>query len=305
MGIFQKIKDGLGKTRQNIVSGVDNALRAFVRIDDELFDELEEALILADIGAVTAGALIERLRERVKQEKIKDGGGIKRILAEEIGAILSKGSDEFVIKPPSILLIIGVNGVGKTTSVGKLANIFRGEGKSVVIAAADTFRAAAVEQLQIWGERAGVPVIKNQDGTDPASVVFDAIASAKAKKTDVLLVDTAGRLQNKKNLMEEMRKISKIISREYPEANVETLLVLDAATGQNALSQARAFGEVADVNGIILTKIDGTAKGGIVIAIMNELNLPVRYIGVGEGIDDLQIFDAGQFARALFEGYSE
>jgi len=303
MGLFSKIKQGLDKTRKNIMSGVDGVLKSFVKIDDEMFDELEEALILSDIGARTSAEIIEKVKDKVKSEGVSDPADIKNILTEEIAEMLTQDEDEaaFELSSPSVVLVIGVNGVGKTTSIGKLASIFKSEGKKVMLAAADTFRAAAIDQLEIWAERSDVPMIKHQENSDPAAVIFDAVSSAKARKTDVLICDTAGRLQNKKNLMEELRKIAKVIAREWPEAHCETLLVLDAVTGQNAISQAREFKEIADITGIILTKLDGTARGGIIIPIKNELNLPVRFVGVGEQVDDLQSFDALQFAKAIFE----
>ncbi|MBQ8941696.1 MAG: signal recognition particle-docking protein FtsY [Firmicutes bacterium] len=301
LGFFDKIKAGLSKTRSNIMSGVENVLKAFTTIDEDLYEELEEALIMADIGVDTSVSIIEQLRERVKEQKIKEPEKVKDVLVEVITDILQADKTEFELSSPSVVIMIGVNGVGKTTTIGKLANNFKKEGKSVMLAAADTFRAAAIDQLEIWGERNDVQVIRHQENSDPGAVVYDAIQSAKSKKTDVLLCDTAGRLHNKKNLMEELKKIFRIIDREYPDAQREVLLVLDATTGQNALQQAKLFKEAADITGIVLTKLDGTAKGGIVIAIKNELKVPVRYIGVGEGIDDLRPFDENEFARALFE----
>jgi fused signal recognition particle receptor len=300
-GFFKKIFAGLDKTRKNILGSVETVLKSFVKIDEELYEELEEALIAADIGVSTSMALIEKLRQRVRSEKVSEISDVKTILIDEITKTLEKDSDEFQLALPSVLLVIGVNGVGKTTTIGKLAANLKAEGKNVVLAAADTFRAAAIDQLEIWGQRSDIPVIKHQENSDPGAVVFDAVQAAKARKADVLICDTAGRLHNKKNLMEELRKISKIIAREYPEAQLEVFIVLDATTGQNALQQATVFKEICDITGIVLTKLDGTAKGGIVIAIKNELNIPIRFIGVGEGIDDLQPFDAGQFAKALFD----
>lgn len=293
--------EGLGKTRKNILSGVDSVLGGFTSIDEDLFEELEEVLIMADIGVGTTVEIVDRLRKRVKKEGTKNPQEIKGMLVEEITKMLEEGAEEeFEFKSPCVALVIGVNGVGKTTTIGKLANNLKKENKKVLLAAADTFRAAAIDQLEVWGERSGIDVIKHEENSDPAAVVFDAVNAAKTRKTDVLICDTAGRLHNKKNLMDELKKIAKVIEREYPEANREVLLVLDATTGQNALQQAKIFNEVADITGIILTKLDGTAKGGIVIAIKNELNIPVRYIGVGEGIEDLQVFDAAGFAKALF-----
>ena len=283
------------------MSGVENVLKAFTTIDEDLYEELEEALIMADIGVDTSVSIIEQLRERVKEQKIKEPEKVKDVLVEVITDILQADKTEFELSSPSVVIMIGVNGVGKTTTIGKLANNFKKEGKSVMLAAADTFRAAAIDQLEIWGERNDVQVIRHQENSDPGAVVYDAIQSAKSKQTDVLLCDTAGRLHNKKNLMEELKKIFRIIDREYPDAQREVLLVLDATTGQNALQQAKLFKEAADITGIVLTKLDGTAKGGIVIAIKNELKVPVRYLGVGEGIDDLRPFDENEFARALFE----
>jgi len=300
-GFFARLKEGLGKTRNSIMGGIDSVLGTFTKIDEDLFEELEEVLIMADLGVETTMTVIDALRKRVKKEGITDPSAIKDLLAEEISGILLEGCEEdYEIKTPCVLLVIGVNGVGKTTTIGKLAHIYKESGKSVLLAAADTFRAAAIDQLEIWGERGGIDVIKHEENSDPAAVVFDAVNAARARKTDLLICDTAGRLHNKKNLMDELKKIFKVIEREYPEANREVYLVLDATTGQNAMQQAKLFKEAADITGIILTKLDGTAKGGIVVAIKNELKIPVRYIGVGEGIDDLQKFDAESFAKALF-----
>lgn len=300
-GFFARLKEGLEKTRKNIFGGVDAILGGFTKIDDDLFDELEESLIMADLGVDTTLKIIENLRKRVKKERTEDPSLIKGMLEDEITAILEEGVDEkFEVKSPCVMLVIGVNGVGKTTTIGKLAANYKAEGKKVLLAAADTFRAAAIDQLRIWGERSGIDVICHEENSDPAAVVFDAVNAAKSRKADVLICDTAGRLHNKKNLMEELKKIARVIGREYPEANSEVLLVLDATTGQNALQQAKLFNEVADITGLVLTKLDGTAKGGIVIAIKNELNIPVRYIGVGEGIGDLQLFDPREFSKALF-----
>lgn len=300
-GFFARLKEGLEKTRKNIFGGVDAILGGFTKIDDDLFDELEESLIMADLGVDTTLKIIENLRKRVKKERAEDPSLIKGMLEDEITAILEEGVDEkFEVKSPCVMLVIGVNGVGKTTTIGKLAANYKAEGKKVLLAAADTFRAAAIDQLRIWGERSGIDVICHEENSDPAAVVFDAVNAAKSRKADVLICDTAGRLHNKKNLMEELKKIARVIGREYPEANSEVFLVLDATTGQNALQQAKLFNEVADITGLVLTKLDGTAKGGIVIAIKNELNIPVRYIGVGEGIGDLQLFDPREFSKALF-----
>lgn len=300
-GFFARLKEGLDKTRKNILGGVDTVLGSFTKIDEDLFEELEEALIMADMGVQTTMDIVENLRQRVKKERATDPAVIKDMLIDEITAILQDGVEEEENLPsPAVMLVIGVNGVGKTTTIGKLSHNFKNEGKSVLLAAADTFRAAAIDQLEVWGQRAGIEVIKHEENADPAAVVFDAVHAARNRKTDLLICDTAGRLHNKKNLMEELRKISRVIEREYPAAHKETYLVLDATTGQNALQQAKVFMEVADITGIILTKLDGTAKGGIVVAIKSELKIPVRYIGVGEGIEDLQKFHAEDFAKALF-----
>lgn len=300
-GFFARLKEGLDKTRKNILGGVDTVLGSFTKIDEDLFEELEEALIMADMGVQTTMDIVENLRQRVKKERATDPAVIKDMLIDEIAAILQDGVEEEENLPsPTVMLVIGVNGVGKTTTIGKLSHNFKNEGKSVLLAAADTFRAAAIDQLEVWGQRAGIEVIKHEENADPAAVVFDAVHAARNRKTDLLICDTAGRLHNKKNLMEELRKISRVIEREYPAAHKETYLVLDATTGQNALQQAKVFMEVADITGIILTKLDGTAKGGIVVAIKSELKIPVRYIGVGEGIEDLQKFHAEDFAKALF-----
>ena len=300
MGFFSKIKQGLQKTRNSISEGINSIVNSFTKIDEDLFDELEEILIMSDIGVNTAGEICNSLRRRIKETGVTDPCEIKQMMKDIIVEML--GSDEGLRldTKPSVILVIGVNGVGKTTSIGKIAAQLKAEGKSVILGAADTFRAAAADQLGIWAERAGVPMVKSADGTDPASVVFDTLASARAKHADVVICDTAGRLHNKKNLMEELAKINRVIAREMPESSVETLLVLDAATGQNAVNQAREFKSVTNITGIVLTKLDGTAKGGIVIAIKNELNIPVKFIGVGEGIDDLQPFSAEEFADGIF-----
>ena len=300
-GFFAKIKMGLSKTRDSILNGVEQVLSSFTKIDEELFEELEESLIMSDIGVETSTYIIGKVREIVKAERIKDVAEIKDVIVRVISNILEEDAGDFILKSPSVILIIGVNGVGKTTTIGKLANNYKKQGKKVILAAGDTFRAAAIDQLQVWGERSGIDVIKHQEGSDPAAVVFDAIQAGKARGADLLICDTAGRLHNKKNLMEELKKISRIVNRENPDAQIETLLVLDATTGQNALQQAKLFSEVSDITGIVLTKLDGTAKGGVVIAIKNELKIPVRFIGVGEGIDDLRPFDAKEFSKALFE----
>lgn len=301
-GFFAKIKVGLTKTRENIMSGVENVLKSFTKVDEELFEELEEALIMADIGVETSVYIIEKLREKVKDERITDAADVKTALVNVITEILEKDDTELQLPSPSVILVIGVNGVGKTTTIGKLTHNFKNQGKSVLLAAADTFRAAAIDQLEVWADRNDVGIIKHQENSDPGAVVYDAVQAAKARKTDILICDTAGRLHNKKNLMEELRKISRIIAKEYENAHTEVFLVLDATTGQNAIQQAKLFKEVADISGIVLTKLDGTAKGGIVLAIKNEMNIPVRYIGVGEGLDDLQPFSSKEFAKALFDG---
>ena len=299
MGFFHKIKAGLSKTRSALVNNVNSIINSFTKIDEDFFEELEEILVMSDIGVATANDICQQLRTFVKKEGVTDPEIIKTQMAEIIFTMLDGDASLHLDTAPSVVLVIGVNGVGKTTTIGKMALQLKNDGKKVILGAADTFRAAAAEQLEIWGERAGVSVVKSVEGTDPASVVFDTIQSAKAKKSDVIICDTAGRLHNKKNLMDELAKIYRIIKRELPEASLETLLVLDAATGQNAVNQAREFKNVADITGIVLTKLDGTAKGGIVISIKNELNIPVKFIGVGEGIDDLQTFSAREFADGL------
>ncbi len=301
-GFFKRLVAGLAKTRDNIVSGIDAIFNGFSSIDDDFYDEIEEILVMGDIGINATTSIIEELRTKVKEQNIKEPSECKQLLIESIKKQMDVGETAYEFeKRKSVVLVIGVNGVGKTTSVGKLAGKLKDQGKKVVLAAADTFRAAAGEQLTEWAHRANVDVIGGQEGSDPASVVYDAIAAAKARNADVLLCDTAGRLHNKKNLMNELGKINRIIEREYSEAFRETLVVLDGTTGQNALAQAREFKEVADITGIILTKLDGTAKGGIAVAIQSELGIPVKYIGVGESIDDLQKFDADQFVNALFD----
>ena len=300
-GFFAKIKMGLSKTRASILNGVEQVLSSFTKIDEELFEELEESLIMSDIGVETSIYIMNKVREIVKEERIKEVSEIKNVIIRVISNILEEDTQEFSLKSPTVILVIGVNGVGKTTTIGKLANNYKKEGKKVILAAGDTFRAAAIDQLQVWGERSDIDVIKHQEGSDPAAVVFDAIQAGKARGADLLICDTAGRLHNKKNLMEELKKIARIVNRENPDAQIETLLVLDATTGQNALQQAKLFSEVSDITGIVLTKLDGTAKGGVVIAIKNELKIPVRFIGVGEGIEDLRPFDAKEFSKALFD----
>lgn len=300
MGFFDKIKSGLNKTRSALIDSVNSALSSFTKVDDELLEELEEILITCDVGAVTANDICQMLRKKIKEERISEPSKITELLKEILYEMTLGDSSLKLDTKPSVIMVVGVNGVGKTTTIGKLASQLKKEGKSVMLAAADTFRAAAIEQLALWAERTDVQLVKNVQGTDPASVVFDAISSAKAKKVDVLICDTAGRLHNKKNLMDELAKMYRIINRELPEASVEALLVLDATTGQNAVNQAREFKAVTDITGIVLTKLDGTAKGGVVISIKNELNVPVKFIGVGEQIDDLHPFDNKQFVDALF-----
>ena len=300
-GFFRRLKEGLTKTRNNIVHGIDSVFNGFSNIDDDFYEELEEILIMGDIGVQATEAILERLREQVKENHIKEPADCKSFLIQNIKEQMQVQETAYVFEErQSVVLVIGVNGVGKTTTVGKLAGKLKGQGRRVLIAAADTFRAAAGEQLSEWANRAGVDMIGGSEGSDPASVVFDAVNAAKARNIDVLLCDTAGRLHNKKNLMEELKKINRIIDREFPDAHRENLVVLDATTGQNALQQAKEFGEVADLTGIILTKMDGTAKGGIAVAIQSQLQIPVKYIGVGETIEDLQKFDADQFVDALF-----
>lgn len=297
--LFDKMKKGLAKTRENLMAGVDSIAIQFGIIDEELFEALEEVLILADLGVETAMELVETLRDKVKSEKVSDPKKIKALLADVLKEKLKGEGSSFSLESPAVILIIGVNGVGKTTTIGKLTKRLKTEGKSVLIAAADTFRAAAIDQLEVWCQRADVPLIKHESNSDPAAVVYDGVQAAKARNVDVLIVDTAGRLHNKKNLMEELNKIFRIISTQYSEAHREVFLVLDATTGQNAVQQAKLFKETADITGIVLTKLDGTAKGGVVVSIKNELDIPVRYIGVGEGIEDLQPFDPEIFAKAL------
>jgi len=301
-GFFGRLVAGLTKTRDNIVSGIDSIFSGFTSIDDDFYEEIEEILIMGDLGINATTSIIEDLKEKVKINKIKEPSACKELLIDSIKEQMDVGEMAYEFEnQKSVVLVIGVNGVGKTTSVGKLAGKLKDQGKKVVLAAADTFRAAAGEQLTTWANRAGVDIIGGQEGADPAAVVYDAVAAAKARNADVLLCDTAGRLHNKKNLMEELKKINRVLEREYPDAYRETLVVLDGTTGQNALAQAKQFKEVADITGIILTKLDGTAKGGIAIAIHSELGIPVKYIGVGETIDDLQKFNANDFVNALFD----
>ena len=301
MRLFDKLKQGLQKSKDTVLGQVSSILKSFVKIDEELLEELEEILIASDAGVSASSEIIEKLREKIKDERISDGERVKQALQEIIIDIIGENEDLKLDSRPSVILVIGVNGAGKTTSIGKIAAILKREKKSVLAAAGDTFRAAAMEQLEIWTERAGVELIKHQEGSDPAAVVFDAITAAKSRKTDVLIIDTAGRLHNKKNLMEELAKISRVINRELPDASIETLLVLDATTGQNAVNQAREFKNSAELTGIILTKLDSSSKGGVVLSVRHELGIPIKFIGVGEKIDDLENFDARTFAMALFE----
>ena len=301
-GFFSRLAAGLTKTRDNIASGFDSIFKGFSSIDDDFYEELEEIMIMSDMGIDTTMSIIENLKKKVKEEKIKEPEECRQVLIDSIKEQMKLGEEAYDFKDKkSVVLVIGVNGVGKTTSVGKMASLLKGEGKKVMMAAADTFRAGAIEQLKEWAGRAGVDIISQAEGADPAAVVYDAVSAAKARNVDVLLCDTAGRLHNKKNLMEELKKINRIVEREYPEAYKETLIVLDGTTGQNALAQAKQFKEATDISGIILTKLDGTAKGGIAIAIQAELGIPVKYIGIGEQVDDLQPFDPDMFVNALFD----
>ena len=300
MGFFNKIKEGLKKTRDAVIGQIDSMLKSFTKIDDELFEELEELLVMGDVGVPTAEKICEELKKRVKKEGIKNPNEIHRLLEETVSDMLRGGEELDLSTTPSIILVIGVNGVGKTTTIGKLANHLTKQGKKVILAAGDTFRAAAIEQLEIWADRSHCEIIKQNEGSDPAAVIYDAISAAKARHADVIICDTAGRLHNKKNLMDELKKINRIIDRELPDASKEKLLVLDATTGQNAVNQAEQFSLATGITGIVLTKLDGTAKGGVVLAIKEGLGIPVKYIGVGEQIDDLQPFDADDFAKALF-----
>ena len=301
-GFFARLKEGLTKTRNNIVKGIDSIFSGFSSIDDDFYEELEETLIMGDLGVNATAAILERLKKQVKEQGIREPEACRQLLIDSIREQMDVGETAYDFETKqSVVLVIGVNGVGKTTSVGKLAGKLKAQGRRVLIAAADTFRAAAGEQLEEWANRAGVDMIGGREGSDPACVIYDAVHAAKARHIDVLLCDTAGRLHNKKNLMEELKKMNRIIDREFPDAHRENLVVLDGTTGQNALAQAREFSQVADLTGIILTKMDGTAKGGIAVAIQSELHIPVKYIGVGETIEDLQKFDANQFVNALFD----
>jgi signal recognition particle-docking protein FtsY len=301
MGFFDKIKNGIQKTKENIMNKIDLAIKSFTKIDEALFEEIEESLILGDVGVETSKKICEILRKKVKETGTSEPSEVKGLLKEIIKDMLGGASELKTETKPSIILVIGVNGVGKTTTIGKLAYNYTEQGKKVILAAADTFRAAAIQQLEIWAEKSGSKIIKREENSDPASVIYDSISAAKARGADLIICDTAGRLHNKKNLMAELQKISKIIERELPDADKEVLLVLDAATGQNAISQACEFKSVTNVTGIALTKLDGTAKGGIILAVKNILDIPVKLIGVGEGIDDLQAFDKGKFVDALFD----
>lgn len=301
MGLFKKIKEGLKKTRDSVVSQIDSMLKSFTKIDEELFEELTELLVMGDVGIQTAEQITDELRVRVKKEGIKDPNEITKLLQEVVADMLRGDEELKITTKPSIILVIGVNGVGKTTTIGKLANNLKKQSKSVLLAAADTFRAAAIEQLEIWADRSGCDIVKQNEGSDPAAVIYDAISAAKARNTDVIICDTAGRLHNKKHLMDELAKIGRVIDRELPDADKEYLLVLDATTGQNAVNQAEQFSKATGITGIVLTKLDGTAKGGVVLAIKNGLGIPVKYIGVGEQIDDLQEFVPEDFAKALFD----
>ncbi len=301
MGLFSKLGAGLKKTRDSLMGTVNTMLRGFGRIDDDLFEELEEILVMGDVGATTAAHICQQLRQQVKEQGVTDPMAIRDLLKAIVSTMLAGGQELDLSTKPSVILVIGVNGVGKTTTIGKMAAGLKAQGKKVILGAADTFRAAAIEQLSIWAERAGVDIVKHSQGADPAAVVFDTVSAAKARGADVVICDTAGRLHNKKNLMEELAKIGRVIDRELPDAAKEILLVVDATTGQNAVNQAREFKQVAGITGIVLTKLDGTARGGVVLAIREDLQVPVKFIGVGEGIDDLQPFDPEAFAAGLFE----
>ncbi|MGN1481818.1 signal recognition particle-docking protein FtsY [Porcipelethomonas sp.] len=301
MGFFSKIKDGLRKTKESMVKKMHKVVNSFTKIDEELFEQLEETMIMSDMGVETSVRICEELRKRIKERGITDPSVIMELIQEIVAEMMGDDTELDLSSKPSIIMVIGVNGAGKTTTIGKMCHQFTEDGKKVIVAAADTFRAAAIDQLQVWTDRSGADLVKHSEGSDPASVVFDAIAAAKARNCDILICDTAGRLHNKKNLMDELAKMNRIIEREAPDSSKEILLVLDATTGQNAVNQARLFKEVAPITGIVLTKLDGTAKGGIVISIKNELGIPVKLIGVGEQIDDLQPFNSHDFVRALFE----
>ncbi|MGN1085795.1 MAG: signal recognition particle-docking protein FtsY [Porcipelethomonas sp.] len=301
MGFFSKIKDGLRKTKESMVKKMQKVVNSFTKIDEDLFEQLEETMIMSDMGVETSVQICEELRKRIKERGVTDPSLIMEMIQEIVAEMMGDDTGLDLSVSPSVIMVIGVNGAGKTTTIGKLCHSFKNEGKKVLVAAADTFRAAAIDQLEVWTQRAGVDIVKHAEGSDPASVVYDAIAAAKARGCDVLICDTAGRLHNKKNLMDELAKMNRIIEREAPESSKEILLVLDATTGQNAVNQAKLFSEVAPISGIVLTKLDGTAKGGIVISIKNELGIPVKLVGVGEKIDDLQPFNSHDFVKALFE----
>ena len=302
MGFFDKLKRGLNKTRENLTNKIEKLVIGYADIDDDLLDELEETLIMADVGVKTTDKLMQAVRKGIKKKEINSPEDLKPFLQKEIENILTAGEDttKVAANGPTVLLVIGVNGAGKTTTIGKLSAYYRAQGKSVMLAAADTFRAAAIDQLEVWGNRTGAQVIKHEEGSDPAAVAFDAVKAAKARNIDILIIDTAGRLQTKSNLMQELEKINRVIGREIPTAPHETLLVLDATTGQNAISQAELFTKAAPISGVVLTKLDGTAKGGVVIGIKSQLSMPVKWIGVGEGVEDLRPFNAADFAKALF-----
>ena len=306
MGFFEKLKNGLKKTKEVLMKPVNSLFSSYDKFDDEFFEELFDILVMSDVGVATSQEIIDGLKERLKEKKIKETGAAREeLISIMTGLVDSENGTIDLEKTPTVILVIGVNGVGKTTSIGKIATLLKSKGKKVVLAAADTFRAAAIEQLGVWADRAGVPMVKQGEGADPAAVVFDAIASFRKQNADFLIVDTAGRLHNKKNLLDELAKINRVIDRELPGANRETLLVLDAVTGQNGLSQAKEFTSAANITGIVLTKLDGTAKGGIVLAIKEELGIPVKLIGVGEGADDLQPFNGNEFVKAMFESNGE
>ena len=304
MGLFKKFNFGLKKTREQMSGAIDSVLEASAAIDDDLFEELEEIPIMGDVGVTTAQHIIDELRDRVKKRDLKKPDKLRRVIREVVADMLSGKEGMELDTIPSVILVIGVNGVGKTTTIGKMAAYYKAQGKKVILAAADTFRAAAIEQLEIWADRAGVEIVKHREGADPAAVIFDTIAAGKARDADLIICDTAGRLHNKKNLMEELAKIYRVIDRELPYSDREVLLVLDATTGQNAVNQAREFMNAAEITGIVLTKLDGTARGGVVLSIMDDLKIPVKFVGVGEQVDDLQPFDAEAFAQGLFEEVS-
>lgn len=301
MGIFSKFSKGLQKTRLSMAGAIDNMLHGVNEITDEMFDNLEEILVMGDVGVTTATEIVDRLRAKVAKENLRNGEQVRKAIKEIVAELLDGGEQMEMITMPSIILVIGVNGVGKTTTIGKMAAMYKAQGKKVILGAADTFRAAAIDQLQIWADRAGVDIVKHKEGADPAAVVFDTINAGKARNADIIIIDTAGRLHNKKNLMDELAKIYRVIDRELPWSDRESLLVLDATTGQNAVNQAREFKNVAEITGIVLTKLDGTARGGVVLAIKHDLNVPVKFVGVGEQVDDLQPFSPAAFAEGLFD----